>query len=503
MIWHDIKNNPFFQKNKKVIGFFLLGFSLLMLMSMVLNPVYKAQGKLLWIPKNKANANWRRNFYEKQEALITSRELIFNTIYFLQLKQSSEKPMTIETFKEDFALSPIKGTDIWNVTFRHQNPKIAADTLNHLLRSFIIQYYKSQVVVKDPRKEQMVRLEKQIYKLLAEKTKLLQESPDKKTEINSIRSQITSTSLQRQKLASAIQGQPGLVQKRMVEADLQMVEQAMIPTSPDYSKFMLVFVVFCAGLGGFILKECYTFDFDKMINLSHTKPAAYLSTSEIIALSPFPIFGIIPEINFPTIFTTKITGSFQNLLQHFEKNPDYMALVNRPMTSILLAHHADKETKTILATALSVSLAQAGRKVALVSLTEKPDLKHYLGVTADKGISHFLSGDLFNHILTPTEIENLTFVDKGTLTLSSIVNHPRMMLLHSQLKVYFDVVIFDIDSVEEIEGLQIFSNYIDSVLMLMSAQNLTKESATNIYSRLQESALPIAGVVIQSHETVY
>ena len=95
--------------------------------------------------------------------------------------------------------------------------------------------------------------------------------------------------------------------------------------------------------------------------------------------------------------------------------------------------NADSEKKVIMITSaessegrstttsyLSLLLAKSGKKTIIVDCDlKKPNIHNMFGLTNDKGLVNYLSGDvLFEKVVKTTEIKNLSILTSGASTLN-------------------------------------------------------------------------------------
>lgn len=490
--------------NKRLFEIGLIASCLITLLILT-NPSYKAEAKILVVPKaSLSTPESKTDYINTQIEQLKSKESLINTIYYVKLKKSNGKPMTAEGLKKILTVRRIKKTNVLQISLKYDTYKGAQEALTHLIKANmsmeLFTNKETQAIDVDPAEE----LKKTIKGLLVEKVNLIKNEPQNTKAIDALRKKITDLTEERKALlakTASTQETP-----EPIEAPMKLIEAVHGSKMPIYP---LTFLFFFVGLGGYCaykLKGFYSFQHHDFLTVSTqvVKSPTYLSTAEISALTPFPLLGIVPEVIVPTIFTTKGISSLLKVLEYFEKHPQFIELMSKRMVNIMITNYGDPELKTLISTALATSSALSGKKVALVSLTEDGGIKHYLGLNTSKGLTDFLWGDALNEIQTPTDIQDMAFIDRGSvnLPLQQILTHNRMYLLHSQLKVYFDVVIFDVDPLFQITNLGDFSPYIDATLVLMSSKELDADKMNHAYSLLKESFLPITGVIIHTNETL-
>lgn len=175
------------------------------------------------------------------------------------------------------------------------------------------------------------------------------------------------------------------------------------------------------------------------------------------------------------------------------------------------------EGGTTFAANLAVSLAQAGRSVALVDadlLT--PGLHSIFGIERQPGLSNLVMGsenwedtvcritDLMlgeiraNHLLSPAGLDNLYVMTAGNTVESpaSFINSQQMKDLLASLRDFFDFVIIDSSPILDSSESSILAAKVDAALLLTEYQKLPRATLIQFRSHLERLKVKVVGLVV-------
>jgi polysaccharide biosynthesis transport protein len=114
-------------------------------------PIYEAEGKLRFDKVNNISSlsgiaekagelsglTNLSNPLETEAEVIRSNPLVEKTITVLNLRDKKDNPVDISSFLRKIKISPIKGTDILQITYNSNNPKEAALVVNTLMTHYL------------------------------------------------------------------------------------------------------------------------------------------------------------------------------------------------------------------------------------------------------------------------------------------------------------------------------------------------------------------------------
>ncbi len=155
------------------------------------------------------------------------------------------------------------------------------------------------------------------------------------------------------------------------------------------------------------------------------------------------------------------------------------------------------EGKTLTAINLAISLAQ---EVTCTVLLVDADLRHpgvhsYFGLSPDKGLSNYLTGDvpLPDLLINPAGIERFVILPGGTPLANSgeMLNSPKMKQLVEELKVRYKsrIVLFDLPPLLSSADALAFSPYVDAALLVIEEGKTSAEEIQRAADLLQNTHL--------------
>lgn len=131
-------------------GVFGISVALATLYAFSLKPSYQADGTLLIKTNNTSSLtglgqdigkiealNQQSSPSETQTKIITSNQVIIETIKQLNLKKNQGKPLSIKEFKANLKVDTTKGTDLIQVSYQDVDPKMSALVVNTLMDIYL------------------------------------------------------------------------------------------------------------------------------------------------------------------------------------------------------------------------------------------------------------------------------------------------------------------------------------------------------------------------------
>lgn len=133
-----------------LVGGFIIATTLGTLYAFSLKPAYKADGSLLIKTSHASSLTGmgeaigrleslatQNNPLDTQAKIVTSIPVIQETIAALELKDKSGKPLSIRDFIDKLKVEGVKGTDVLQISYTHENPDLAAQVVNKLMEIYI------------------------------------------------------------------------------------------------------------------------------------------------------------------------------------------------------------------------------------------------------------------------------------------------------------------------------------------------------------------------------
>ncbi len=191
------------------------------------------------------------------------------------------------------------------------------------------------------------------------------------------------------------------------------------------------------------------------IALKESMNGSILYRNDIEKLTTIPIIGEviyekldsnIVEMNSQRRFFKEQFRQIRTTLRSFSKIQNNKRL--------LVTSSIQGEGKSFVASNLAISLANSGKKIALLELDlYQPKIHTMFNITPQGGITDFLLGNIeIEDMLIPTGIQNLTVIPAGNLidSPSELLLNGRLELLLNKLDGLFDILVIDTPPIKPI-----------------------------------------------------
>ena len=195
---------------------------------------------------------------------------------------------------------------------------------------------------------------------------------------------------------------------------------------------------------------------------------------------------------------------FVEAYKSLRTNVDFLASDNNYHT-ILITSAGPWDGKSTVAINLAIAMADSGKKVVLVDGDlRKGSIARYLKIgRGTDGITSVLSGrkELQSVIL---HIENLGF---DVLTVGSLPTNPaeivgsnKMIKIIQQLSELYDYVFIDSPPVSVVTDAAVLSRYVDGVILVVRADETTKQEVYTSKQALEDVNANILGAVLNAYD---
>jgi len=167
--------------------------------------------------------------------------------------------------------------------------------------------------------------------------------------------------------------------------------------------------------------------------------------------------------------------------------------------TITITSPAPKDGKTTLATNLAISLAQSGKRVALVDANyREPTLHTIFAVPNDIGLTSVLGGDEVETVMRRTPIEHLDVMPAGSRPdgVSEQLNSSRFNDLLRDLNLRYDHVIFDAPSVSGNSDARVIAAGCDQTILVVHGDRTNRFATTTARDALLSVGATLMGIVI-------
>ena len=159
-------------------------------------------------------------------------------------------------------------------------------------------------------------------------------------------------------------------------------------------------------------------------------------------------------------------------------NLDFMA-GSMDVHTLVITSTVPEESKSNVAVNLAMTMAESGKKVALVDCDlRKPVLHRYL------------------------KAMNLTFLPAGTPppNPSEMLSQPQMQAMVNTLREKFDVVIFDAPPVSVVTDAAVIGRYVDGAVFVVRSDYAPADAVRGAVKKLQDAGVRVLGSVLTRYD---
>jgi polysaccharide biosynthesis transport protein len=281
----------------------------------------------------------------------------------------------------------------------------------------------------------------------------------------------------------------------------EIVQQAEVPRAPVSPNKVRDGVL--AVFAGLVLGVGFAFLRERLDDTVKTR-------QELEKRLGAPVIAVIPKIR-----TWRKTEEARLILQTDPKSPvseayQTMATTIRYMASqqelkvIMVTSSMDGEGKTTTSANLAVALAQAGRRVILVSADlRRPRLHRFFHLPNGPGLSELLSGAFpFTEIVEDPEIPNLRVLNAGAVPAnpSGLLGSSRTVDVLQSLRESADFVVMDTPPVLAVADPSIMAPLVDGTLFVMDAGHSSRSAIQHARDQLEHAGGRIVGAVYNNFD---
>lgn len=200
------------------------------------------------------------------------------------------------------------------------------------------------------------------------------------------------------------------------------------------------------------------------------------------------------------ITSDKMPFAYVEAYKSLRTNLNFLAGSN-DVHCIVVTSTAPEESKSNVSVNLALTLAESGKKVALVDCDlRKPVLHKYLKAGHNvKGVSNILSRQisLKDALILPNGF-NFSFLPAGTTppNPSELLSQPQMVEMIAALREEFDFVIFDAPPISMVTDAAVIGNLVDGALFVVRSNYAATEAIKSATQQLQSAGVKILGVIL-------
>lgn len=192
---------------------------------------------------------------------------------------------------------------------------------------------------------------------------------------------------------------------------------------------------------------------------------------------------------------------------------------DRPLKRLLLTSAGSAEGKTTTAVGLGVTMAQAGNRVLLIDTDlRKPRLHRTFGVSGEVGITSLMiddsatkpvedgavkeAEDVITRVIKSTEVVGLDVLPCGPRPPhpAELLHSDRFKQVLDELTDRYDRVLLDSPPVGAVTDAAILAQVVDGAILVVQADQTSKEAARRAHRRLQNVDAKVVGVVLNDFD---
>ncbi|KIF52854.1 polysaccharide biosynthesis tyrosine autokinase [Vibrio owensii] len=182
----------------------------------------------------------------------------------------------------------------------------------------------------------------------------------------------------------------------------------------------------------------------------------------------------------------------------------HFAMMEAKNNVLMISGPAPSIGKTFVSTNFAAVAAKTGQKVLLVDADmRKGYLQQCFGLTADNGLSDFLSGKIAQEtVIKQTKVENLNVITRGQVppNPSELLMHPRFVEFVEKASQEYDLVIIDTPPVLAVTDPSIVGAIAGTTLMVARFDQTTSKELEVARSRFEQSGVEVKGVILNAIE---
>lgn len=283
----------------------------------------------------------------------------------------------------------------------------------------------------------------------------------------------------------------------------EVIQEATVPgapTSPNHKKNGALGLVLglMLGVGAAVLRERLDDRFKGRADVEEALNAA--------------VIGMIPRYDVPkgavdVVSLTAPQGVAAEAYRTLRTNVQFVAS-QREMRSLVITSPSAGEGKSSTSANLGVVMAQAGRRVILVSGDlRRPTLARYFGLEdqeAGGGLTAFLSGEKVNpvEIVRDPGIPNLRVIPSGVIppNPAELLSSPRLRSLVAALESAADFVIIDSPPVLAVSDASVIAGQVGAALLVIDASKTHRSATVHSKEDLERTGGIVIGCVLNAFD---
>jgi capsular exopolysaccharide synthesis family protein len=458
-------------------------------------PIYDAQAKVLVRPIQNVTAT---GFATQTLNLDTEREVILSLPVATQVQKDLQLQTPTDVLLKHVRVQVVTDTEVLVVGYDDPSPTAAARLANGFATAYV-----------EARSQQSKAQFDAAAAAVQQRIDGLQNTlTDLRKRANAARSTSARDALLSQR--DSLIAQLGVLNQRLLdirssssvtEAGAEILQPAKVPTSPASpnkvrNAILALFAGLALGIGFAFLRE----RLDDRVKSRH----------ELERRLGAPVIAAVPRVTWwkkpedaQLIMKTDPKSPISEAYRTLGTNIQYMAS-QRSLKVIMVTSAVGGEGKTTTCANLALVLAQAGKRVFLISADlRKPRVHRYFGLQNERGLSDALSNSssLLDVVIDPG-LDNLRIINAGP------VPQDPAALLSSRLAAEFmesvrdaaDFVVIDTPPVLAVADASIFAPLADGVIFVFDADRSSRATLAQARDQLENAGGRIIGGVYNNFD---
>ena len=458
-------------------------------------PIYQGQAKVLVKPIIATSGS---SSVSQAPNLDTERELILSQAVAQKVKSAVEVTASVDTLLKNVDVAVVSDTEVLVVKYNSPSPVWAARLANGFANAYVD-----------------FRTQQALDAFTAAATAVQRRVDGIQTSLATLNRRIKATRDPALQSALAAQrdtyiAQMGVLNERLLDlqansAALQgageVVQQAEVPRSPVSPNKVRDGVL--AVMAGLLLGVGFAFLRERLDDTVKTR-------QELERRLGAPVIAVVPRVR-----SWRRSEDTQLVLRVDPKSPvseayqtlgttiRYMAS-RQSLKVIMVTSSLDGEGKTTTSSNLALALAQAGRRVILVSADlRRPRLHRFFGLPNGPGLSDLLSQSAnFTWLIQDPGIDNLRILNAGAIPAnpSGLLGSNRSAEVLQSLRGAADFVIVDTPPVLAVADPCILAPLVDGTLFVMDAAHSSRSAILHARDQLEHAGARLIGAVYNNFD---
>jgi polysaccharide biosynthesis transport protein len=277
-------------------------------------------------------------------------------------------------------------------------------------------------------------------------------------------------------------------------SNIQIVDRAEYPRAPVLPRVQRDLVM--SGLGGILLALGLAFGFEYF-------DSRIKSPDEVKAHLELPFLGMVPLAEGTNgeapMLQSDVSPAFAESIRSI-RTAVLFSSADEGARSIIVTSTGPHEGKTLIASSLAITMAQAGQRTLVVDADmRRPRMHEALGRSQEPGLSNVLVGDVALADATrPTAVENLWVLAAGHIppNPAELLGSRKYDDLFAELKRRFDWIVIDAPPVMPVTDAALLAHSAGGVVFVVGSEMTPRQSAVAALDQLRGANAKFVGVVL-------